>query len=166
MSSDVLGFSWWTANGTVRGVRRLVAAPAVLEQERREWEAVEDYVEANFPPIFRPRRSGPMPKQKQVITGAVADPTGLLWLARSTPGMIGEPRTEASIPNGPAAPLLRYRDRLLYSVFTNEGEYLTDVLFPDGIEHLVFAGRTAWGVAHDESGWEELVKFEVPVRGR
>lgn len=165
VSSDVLGFSWWSTTGTVRGVRRSITAPAVLDAERREWTAVQQYVEANFPPIFRPPRR-PLPDHKQVVTGAVADPTGLLWLARSTSGIVGAPRTEVSVPKGPAAPLLRYRDQVLYSVFTNKGEYLADVVFPDGIEHLVFAGSTVWGITHDESGWETLVKFEVPLPGR
>ncbi|MCA1789431.1 MAG: hypothetical protein LC667_06115, partial [Thioalkalivibrio sp.] len=163
VASDVLGYSWHDAEGRVRGVRMPAAAPAVSAAERAELEAADTYIGEHFPAIFQPSRA-PLPAHKQLVVGAVSDPTGLLWLARSGPGVLGAPRPAVRVPDGPSPPMLRYHEPVLFSAFAASGAYLGDVRFPDGVEHLVFAGRVAWGVMEAEDGTEVLVRFDIPLR--
>lgn len=161
VSSDRLGFHLVAPDSSrVTGFTVDATPPAVVPGERRELEQLSDYMQQNFAATFRPPR-WPVPNHKQIVTDAVSDHQGRIWLRLATEGVVGPPRMLAKT-SGAEEFIGRYRDKVRYAGFLESGTFLGIVDFPDGLDRVVFSDHYAWGMMTDEDGLEYLVQFRLP----
>jgi hypothetical protein len=159
--SDRLGFHWpHSPSGRYHGVWRPADRPEIQREERIELQQYDAKMRELVPTQLRPP-AWTIPLIKQIVTGATTDHQSRVWLRLATTGVEGPPRTVLSQNDGTRI-TMRFRDRVRYAAFLENGSFLGEVEFPGTPDQVVFSGKYAWGVEEGEDGLQYLVQYRLP----
>lgn len=106
----------------------------------------------------------PLPTTKAPVTGIGVIPTrdGRLWVQVAAPS---ERIPEADLPTPPDStmPVMAYRMPMVFEVFEADGTLLGRVAMPPRTTLVNAAGEEVWGLATDEDGLPQVIRFRVEL---
>lgn len=153
--STLLGFVLDTGRGPIRRVARSGSPVRVEPQERAEWEAMGEFLR---------RRDGrsqryEIPSAKPLVRALQSDDRGRVWVEVY---VAAERRT--NIPPRPPerGPLVTWRERTTFEVFTGSGAYLGRVALPAAAQWLTASGDRLWFKMAGPDGEELVVVWQLP----
>lgn len=167
----------------VRSIRAS-ASPLLIEgpsrripfsaEEREEYRAVAAYSNRYLRRQSASQALLPdnLPTMKPAYRGIETDVGGRLLLrlsvaATKAPPQMLPPQTAVRQEGGtptPPKPQRTWLEPLAYAVFERDGRYLGEVHFPANVSRVSIVGSTAWALAKNADGLDELVKYRLPGR--
>jgi hypothetical protein len=142
-------------------VRRTLAEVPVDPKEREIEEALVTWRMQRTQPDWS-WNGPPLPTTKAPVTGAGIRPTrdGRLWVQVAVPS---ERIPDADLPTPPDStmPVMAYRMPMVFEVFEADGTLLGRVVMPPRTSLVEADGEEVWGLATDEDGLPQLVRFRV-----
>lgn len=112
-----------TPDGHVTLIERKMPRVALSGPERAEWVAWDKYIHETHPSEL----PTPIPREKPYFRGLMSDHLGRIWVHLYS---TAEKRKMAPRPPGDPRPLLTWKERNTYDVFSPEGRYLGRVELP------------------------------------
>lgn len=148
-------------NGQALVIRRSLAAVPVETAEREGEEASIVWGMRRTQPEWS-WNGPPLPTTKAPVTGMGITPTrdGRLWVQVAVPSE-RIPDAELVPPRDSTMPVTKYRMPVVYEVFEADGNLVGRVAMPRRTTLVEADGDQIWGLATDEDGLPQLMRFRV-----
>jgi hypothetical protein len=142
-------------------IRRTLTEVPVLDEERSQEEARISWQMQRTQSDWS-WNGPPLPTTKAPVTGMGVIPTrdGRLWVQVAVPS---ERIPDADLPTPPDStmPVMTYRMPMVFEVFEADGTLLGRVAMPPRTTLVDAAGAEVWGLATDEDGLPQVIRFRV-----
>lgn len=142
-------------------IRRTLTEVPVPDEERRQEEARISWQMQRTQSDWS-WNGPPLPTTKAPVTGMGVVPTrdGRLWVQVAVPSE-RIPDAELVPPRDSTMPAMTYRMPMVYEVFEADGTLLGRVAMPSRTSLVDADGEAVWGLATDEDGLPQVVRFRV-----
>lgn len=124
--------------------------------ERREWEALKEYLErmsgASFPAI---------PRSKPAFRGLWVDADGRIWVQRYVEAFKRDLPSGQRARSGDVRPNITWREPPTFDVYSAQGQFLRCVELPWGARLSESQGSFIWGVGMGSLDEEYVVRWQV-----
>jgi hypothetical protein len=148
-------------SGQALVVRRTVSEIPVDPNERQIEEALVTWRMQRTQPDWS-WNGPPLPTTKAPVTGMGVVPTrdGRLWVQVAVPSE-QIPDADRVPPRDSTMPVMTYRMPMVYEVFEADGTLLGRVAMPRRTSLVDADSEAVWGLATDDDGLPQLVRFRV-----
>jgi hypothetical protein len=147
-----------TGGPSVVVVERTEAPVTLGSEERSEWTAMAEFMRTR-----PPHREYPVPRTKPYIRRLTSDHLGRIWVERF---VAAEKRT--NIPPRPPerGPLVTWRERATFDVFSPAGTFLGRVALPAEAVLMSVRDDRIWARTKGADGEERVSVFRLATRSR
>ena len=146
-------------NGQALVIRRTLAVVPVDAEEREVEEAIITWGLRRTQPDWS-WNGPPLPTTKAPVSGIVPTRDGRLWVQVATASE-RIPDAQLVAPSDSTRPVMKHRMPLVFEVFEADGTLLGRVAMPPATTLVDAQGEEAWGLATDEDGLPQVIRFRV-----
>ena len=134
-------------------------APRLSRSERREWEAVVEYLMRRVEPGWT-WRGDKIPRVKPHVKRIMCGRDGRIWVQLHTEA---EPSAAATkVDPREMAPRISWLEPNVWDVFGPDGAHIGRFRFPLGVQLLAAHGTKVWGVVQDSLGIQRVARIDLP----
>jgi hypothetical protein len=146
------------AGSALRRVSRTATHVGVGDEERKAYEALREWeIEDESPEVLPPQTPTTKPFYKEFLIAS----DGRLWVRKFMAGVAATRSTHAASDGRPTIP---FDEPTGFDVFSPDGTYLAELVFPVGFQALWIGSDRVHGVRYGEQGEQLVVRYRFNRR--